>query len=90
MLISVKPFDGVITILRYSTMMAAVNRSSLTVSGLQQMLNICNNTILDMDLSFNCKKSVCIRFGPVCKLPLQTCILVAQQLLGVTVLDILV
>ena len=63
---------------------------SATVSGLQEMLNICNNTILDMDLSFNCKKSVYIRFGPVCKLPLQTCILVAQQLLGVTVLDILV
>ena len=37
------------------------------VSGLQEMLNICNKTILDMDLSFNCKKSVCIRFGPVCK-----------------------
>jgi len=40
---------------------------SATVSGLQEMLNICNKTILDMDLSFNCKKSVCIRFGPVCK-----------------------
>ena len=40
---------------------------SATVSGLQEMLNICNKTIMDMDLSFNCKKSVCIRFGPVCK-----------------------
>ena len=40
---------------------------SATVSGLQEMLNICNKTIMDIDLSFNCKKSVCIRFGPVCK-----------------------
>ena len=40
---------------------------SATVIGLQEMLNICNKTITDMDLSFNCKKSMCIRFGPVCK-----------------------
>ena len=38
-----------------------------TVSGLQEMLNSCNKTIMDMDLSFNCKKSVCIRSGPVYK-----------------------
>ena len=40
---------------------------SATVSGLQEMLIICNKTIMDMDLSFNCKMSVCIPFGPVCK-----------------------
>ena len=31
---------------------------SATVSGLQEMLNICNQTIMGMDLLFNC-----IRFG---------------------------
>jgi len=31
------------------------------------MLNICDKTIMDMDLSFNRKMSVSIRFGPVCK-----------------------
>jgi len=44
---------------------------SAAVSGLQEMLNICNKTITDMDLSRNyvTVKSlhVCLRFGPVCK-----------------------
>ena len=31
------------------------------------MLNICDKTIMYMDLSFNRKMSVSIRFGPVCK-----------------------
>jgi len=62
---------------------------SATVSGLQEMLNICNKAILDMDLSFNCK-SLCVSVLDLfVSILLQTCILVVQQLLGVTVLDIL-
>ena len=71
-------------------MYSLYRRYHCSISGLQEMLNICNKAILDMDSWFNCKKSVCIRFGPFVSILLQTCILVVQQLLGVTVLDILV
>jgi len=58
------------------------------VSGLQEMLNICNKTILDMDLSFNCKTSACIRFGPVCKYIITDLYTGSSTITCVTVLDI--
>jgi hypothetical protein len=37
---------------------------SPTISGLQVLLNVCENYLIEIGMSINVKKSVCIRFGP--------------------------
>ena len=37
---------------------------SPSVSILQTMLHLCESELLDLDMSLNVKKSVCMRFGP--------------------------
>jgi Reverse transcriptase (RNA-dependent DNA polymerase) len=35
-----------------------------SVTGLQTLVNICETELINIDMSINAKKSVCIRFGP--------------------------
>ena len=37
---------------------------SASVAGLQNLLNVCALSVLDLSLKFNCRKSQCIAFGP--------------------------
>jgi hypothetical protein len=36
---------------------------SATVAGLQELLNVCDQSVADLQLKFNCSKSFCIAFG---------------------------
>jgi len=63
---------------------------SATPSGLQEMLNICTETIMDVDLSLTVENPRVFILDLFVSILLQTCILVVHSLLGVTVLDILV
>jgi len=37
-----------------------------TVDGLQKICDVCVKAASDLKLTFNCSKSVCIAFGPMC------------------------
>ena len=43
---------------------------SVTVNGLQKMCDVCVTAAPDLKLTFNCNKSVCIAFGPMCHVQL--------------------